>query len=342
MKRQPPSKRFTSHDVASRAGVSQATVSLVLSGNPNARVATATREKVQRAAEELGYRPNLLARGLVHRRSFAIGVVVPSLGDPFYTDVVSGVQRVASKEGYAVLLCDASEVATAQHVELLRGWSVDGLIIDALGVATLSETDLTGLNVVLIDGPSERWPWVGSDAFESGRLAGAHLLGLGHRELAFIGPASELHVFQMRERGFVMALREAGVTLISERMRRAPATVAGGQSAMRALLSGPVRPTAVFCANDLLALGALKTCVDANVSVPSAMSLVGCDDIEMARLITPELTTVSVTARELGARAARLVIRGVAGREATARQPRPLPVKLMVRGSTGPVPEAKS
>jgi LacI family transcriptional regulator len=137
----------------------------------------------------------------------------------------------------------------------------------------------------------------------------------------------------MRERGFTETLRAAGIALRSEWHRRTPATVAGGRQAMQALLSsGGERPTAVFSVNDLVAIGALKACSERGVSVPDAMSLVGCDDIEMARLVTPELTTVTVPARELGARAARLLLLQLAGREVPAS--RPLPVKLQIRGTT--------
>ena len=314
--------------------MSQATVSLVLSGNPTARIGAATRERVLKAAAELGYRPNLLARGLVSRRSSAIGVVVPSLTDPFYTDVVSGVQRVAAQSGFAVMLCETGQDPVSQHVELLKGWAVDGLIMDAVGVAALSEEAVAGLNIVLIDEPSERWPWVSSDALQAGRLAAQHLLELGHERIAYAGPASDLHVFRMRERGFIDALRQSGVRIRSDYLRRAPATVAGGQQAMRALLALAERPTGVFFATDLLALGALKTCAAARVHVPNDISLVGCDDIEMASLVTPELTTVSIPSKELGARAARLVIERMEGEERARKPTRPLPVKLQVRGST--------
>ncbi len=327
--------RMTSHDVASRAGVSQATVSLVLSRNPRARIATTTRERVLQAAAELGYRPNLLARGLVHRRSFALGVVVPSL-DPFYTDVVSGVQRVAAEEGYAVLLCEAVGGLAAQQVDLLRGWSVDGLIMDAIGAASLAADAAEGLNLILVDEPSDRWPWVASDSEAAGRLAAEHLLSLGHREIAFVGPATDCHVFRMRERGFVAELRRHGVTLTSERLRRVQPSVSGGERGMRALLSLRSRPTAVFFANDLMALGGLRTSLAAKVQVPGEMSLMGCDDIEMARVVTPELSTIAIHARELGARAARLAIRGAQG-ETVQNSSRRLPVKLVKRGSTSNV-----
>jgi LacI family transcriptional regulator len=310
----------------------------VLSGNPRARVSDATRARVRRVAEELGYRPNLLARGLVRRRSYAIGVVVPDLSNPFFADVVSGVERVAAGEGFAVLLCDAREVPAARHVETLRSRLVDGVIIDAVGAASLPDAAMAGLNVVLVDEPSERWPGVASDAEQAGRLAAEHLLELGHRALAFLGPATDIHGFRMRERGFVRAARGAGVELPSGWLRRVPPTVAGGQAGMRALLAARSRPTGVFCVNDLVALGALKTCLSAGVEVPGEMSLVGCDDIEMARVVTPELTTVAVPAREMGARAARLLIRQVEGVQGGGRPGKALPVRLVARGTTGPAP----
>jgi DNA-binding LacI/PurR family transcriptional regulator len=332
------SRPVTTHDVAREAGVSQATVSLVLGGNPRARVAAATRARVTEAAEALGYRPNLLARGLVRRRSYAIGVMVPDLSNPFFLDVVTGVQRVAAEAGYAVLAGDVRETTPERHLEALRARQVDGVVLDGLGAATLPEGALAGLRVALVDVPSDRWPGVASDAAEAGRLAAEHLLALGHRRFAFVGPATDAHAPRMRERGFVLALRAAGIALPSERLRRAPAGVGGGLAAMKALLALRERPTAVFCANDLMAAGALKACLKGGVDVPGAISLVGCDDVEMASVVTPELTTVAVPARELGARAARLLLRQLDGDGIQIRPTRPLPVRLVVRGTTAAAP----
>lgn len=332
-----PIRSITTHDVARHAGVSQATVSLVLGGNPRARVAAATRERVLRSAEALGYRPNILARGLVRGRSYALGVVVPDLSNPFYLDVVTGVQRVAAEAGYVVLPGDTREVPAARHLEALRARQVDGLILDGVGAASLPADALSGTEVVLVDEPPERWPGVASGALEAGRLAAEHLLGLGHRRLAFIGPASDVHGFRMRERGFFRALRDAGVEPRSEWVRRTPPTIAGGQRAMRTLLASPDRPTGIFCANDLLAAGALKTALTSGLAVPGELSLVGCDDVELARVLTPELTTVAIPARELGARAARLLLRRLDDPTYAPRSDRPLPVKLVVRGTTGAV-----
>jgi LacI family transcriptional regulator len=331
----------TSLDVAARAGVSQPTVSLVLSSNPKARVARATRERVLQAAAELGYRPNVVARSLVRRRSYALGVVVPDIANQFFADVVSGAERVATEEGYAVFLCEQRDVPLARHLEALKARQIDGVILDAAGAGSLPDAAFDGLNVVLIDQPSGRWPGVPSDAEGAGRVAAEHLLSLGHRRIAFVGPSADVHGFRMRERGFVQALRAAGVPLPSAWLRRVPATLDGGQGAMRALLAMSERPTALFCANDLLALGAHKACTQAGVAVPGAMSLVGCDDIAFARLVTPELTTVAVPARELGARAARLLVRGLDQPDAAPpRGTKPLTVRLVVRGSTAaPKPE---
>lgn len=328
--------RVTTHAVAARAGVSQPTVSLVLSKNPKARLSAETRERVLRAAEELQYRPNVVARSLAQGRSYAVGVIVPDLRNPFFADVISGAQKVAAEAGFAVLLCEARDVPMEQHLETLRGRLIDGVLVDASGASALTEEALRTLNVVLIDEPSEQWPGVASDALGAGVLAADHLLELGHRDVGFIGPAEDVHAMRMRERGFSLALREAGLALRSECLRRAPGTIGGGIEAMRALLALRPRPTAVFCANDLVALGAMKACAAEQVAVPGALSIVGCDDIEMARLVTPELTSIAIPARELGARAARMLLRRIEGSERNERKTRPLPVRLVIRGSTAP------
>lgn len=334
------------HDVARLAGVSQPLVSLVIAGNPAARVAPATRERILRAAAELGYRPNVIARSLVQSRSYSIGIIIPDLDNPFFTAVVGGAERVAAAAGYAMLLCNTSEVPAARHVDALRARQIDGIIIDALGAASLDPGALADLDVVLIDEPVAS-PTPGgtmlsvvSDAAGAGRAAAEHLLDLGHRSIGFMGPATSVWAFRMRERGFVQALRGAGLRLESAHLRRAPATVAGGHLAMHALLAESFRPAAVFCANDLMALGALKACAAARVRVPEDMSIIGCDDIDTATLVTPELTTVHVRAREMGARAARMLVRVLERDPAEPRGggagSRPLAVRLVVRGTTAP------
>lgn len=333
-------KRVTTHDVAQRAGVSQPTVSLVLSNNATARVAADTRERVIRAAQELGYYPNVIARALARRRSYAIGIIVPDLRNPFFADVVSGAERVAAEAGYAVLLCETRESPRDRHLDALLERQVDGVMVDAIGAAYLSDRMLEDVNLVLIDEPPAKWPGVASDAFGAGALAADHLLALGHEQFGFLGPATNVHAIRMRERGFTKTLRDKGIALTSANLRRIPATAQGGHEGMRSLLGLKLRPTAVFCANDLVAVGAIKACHEARVNVPADISIVGCDDVEIASLITPELTTVAIPARELGARAARMLLRAIQGddaeRKGEARAPRLLAPKLIIRGTSAP------
>lgn len=334
---------MTTRDVAVRAGVSQPTVSLVLSRNASARVSPETRERVLDAARELGYVPNVVARSLVQNRSYAIGVIVPDLGNPFFAEVISGAERVVSEAGYAVLLCETRETARERHIQALLERQVDGIMMDAIGASSVADEMLSGVNVVLIDEPGDRWPGVASDAIGAGRLAAEHLLGLGHRRFGFLGPATNIHATRMRERGFVQALADAGLRIDSTMLRRVPATSQGGSAGMRALIDLEFPPTAVFCINDLAAAGALKACSLAGVRVPDEMSIVGCEDIELATLLLPELTTIAIPARELGARAARLLVQALDRNDQAQRGPGPgrktIASRLVVRGTTAPPPE---
>ncbi len=327
------SGRVTAVEVAKQAGVSQPTVSLILSQNPKARVAPETRARVLKIAAELGYRPNLLAQGLVRRRSFALGIIVPGFANPVNSEIISGAERVAAEAGYAVLLCETGDIDVAQHLKALADRQIDGVIIAGMSEPTLSEAALRRLNVVLVNQTSDTVSTVQDDSLAAGELAARHLLELGHRKLAFIGPVSSASAFRLRERGYAQALREAGAVPPSDYWQRADASVAGGLSAMRALLALPDRPTAVFCANDLIALGAHKACAIAKVSLPAELSILGCDDIDLGTLVTPELSTINTPKRELGARAVRLLLRTLDG-EAKTPTSQTLPVKLVLRGTT--------
>jgi len=330
--------RVTAAEVARRAGVSQPTVSLILTRNPKARIAPATRERVLKIAEEIGYRPNRLAQALVARRSFAIGVIVPGFDNPFYAQVLSGAEKVAAEAGYAVLLAEVGSTDGVHHLRALRDRQVDGVIIAGIAAATIPPRELDDLNVVLVNQPSSRFASVAGDSEKAGHLAAAHLLGLGHRRFAFIGPATSIPAFRLRERGFVQAIRAAGCAIDTDCLVRADASIAGGLLAMRRLLALRERPTAVFCASDLVALGAHKACGAAGVALPTDLSLLGCDDIEMSSLVTPELSTILMPQRELGARAVRLLLRQLEGATTAATSAQVLPAKLVVRGTTGRAP----
>ena len=331
------SKRVTALEVARQAGVSQPTVSLVLSRNPKARVAPETRARVLKAAEELGYRPNRLAQGLVRRRSYAIGVIVPGFANPVHANIISGVQRVAAEAGYGVLLCEAGEIDVAQHIKALADRQVDGVVMAGVSESLLPAEDIGRLNLVLVNQTSERFSTIGGDALAAGVLAADHLLTLGHHRFAFIGPGSRASTFRLRERGYAARLREADMTPSSEHWLRADPTVAGGMQAMQALLALAERPTALFCANDLIALGAHKACAMAGVALPRDLSLLGCDGVDLGTLVTPELSSIATPQRELGARAVRLLLRQLDAETPGALTQQTLPVRLLLRNSTGPL-----
>ena len=343
---QPRFKRVTTHDVARRAGVSQPTVSLVLSRNASARVAPETRERVLEAARELGYVPNVVARSLVRSRSYAIGVIVPDLRNPFFAEVISGAERVVSEAGFAVLLCETREIPRDRHIQALLERQVDGMMMDAIGASSLPQEMVAGVNLVLIDEPADKWPGVASDALGAGRLAAEHMLALGHTRFGLLGPATNVHAMRMRERGFAQTLAAHGIAIDSAMLRRVPATPAGGAAGMHALLALHQRPTAVFCINDLVAAGALKVCSLEHVRVPDDISIMGCDDIELATLVVPELTTVAIPARELGARAARMLLQalqeGDIDHKTQSRSRKLIPARLVVRGTTASPPAARS
>ena len=181
--------RVTAAEVAKKAGVSQPTVSLVLTRNPKARVAPETRARILKIAEELGYRPNRLAQGLVHRRSFALGIIVPGLGNPVYVNIISGAERVAADAGYAVLLCETGHVDVMQHLEALRDRQIDGVVVAGVAASTLPPGALDQLNVVLVNQPSARYPTVGGDSLKAGALAAEHLFSFGHRQRSGAAPA---------------------------------------------------------------------------------------------------------------------------------------------------------
>ena len=227
-------------------------------------------------------------------------------------------------------------VNAAQHLEALIDRQVDGVIIAGVAAATLPRDDLQRLNVVLINQPSEEYSAVGGDSLAAGRIAAEHLLELGHEQIAFIGPSTSLPAFRLRERGFAEALRTRGLTTPSDYWRRSEATVNGGKEAMRALLALDQPPTAVFCPTDIIALGAHKAASKAGAKLGTELSLLGCDDIEMNTLVSPELTSIRVPQRELGALAVRQIIHQLDGTSDGQRvSTHILPVKLMKRGTTG-------
>ncbi|MEV4628749.1 substrate-binding domain-containing protein [Micromonospora sp. NPDC049523] len=302
-------------DVATRAGVSVGTVSNVL--NRPDIVAASTRTRVLAAISDLGFVPNDAARQLRRGRGRTLGLVVLDVANPFFTDVAKGVEEATGAAGMAVIFCnsDGDPVRESAYLDLLEEQRVQGVLITPVDDANERLVRLRdrGVLVVLLDRRSTR-PDVCSVSVDDrlgGELAGRHLVETGHRQIAFVGGPWRLEQVRDRYAGAVHALREAG--LDEDRLRRfdtASPTVAAGRDAAARILGQPrsARATAVFCANDLLALGVLQELTRQQVRVPEEIALVGYDDIEFAAAAAVPLSSVRQPRQRLGRTAAALML----------------------------------
>jgi DNA-binding LacI/PurR family transcriptional regulator len=334
---EPAPRPAIMHDVARLAGVSHQTVSRVLNNHPNVRAAT--RERVQQAIRQLNYRPNALARGLVTRRSRTIGVISfdTRLFGPAST--LLGVEHAARAAGYAVTISslanlDATSVRSA--VAALAGQPVDGAIVIAPreGAAQGLRDLRPGLPLVAVEaGYSGETPVVSVDQFSGARLATEHLLSLGHRTVWHIaGPADWLEARERIE-GWRASLADSGAA--------APPLLRGDwspESGYRAGLDLADNPevTAVFAANDQMALGVMHAFYERDLRVPADISIVGFDNIPESEFLTPSLTTVHQDFDEVGRRGLQLLVGIMEGDSERASQPERVPATLVARQSSAP------
>lgn len=301
----------TIRDVAAEAGVSITTVSRAL--NESGRVGRATRERVLNAARRLGYEPNDLARSLHGKATGTIAVLVPDITNPFFPELVKGVQEVATAHQKLLLLCQTSEDSEIAVQELLhlRRKRVDGVVLVG-GLAASEQLDaaLAGLPVVAVDRDTtvDGSRVVRSDHRRGGRLATEHLIELGHERIAHVRGPAHLSVAQDRHDGYREALEEAGLPYDASLVVEGGFLEEGGYDGLRALRRRRRPFTAVFCGNDLMAIGALRALENVGLAVPDEVSVVGFDDIHLASYLRPGLTTVHQPIQTLGRRAAALLI----------------------------------
>lgn len=333
------------------AGVSVATVSRVLTGSAPAR--DGTRARILEAAATLRYTPNEVARALITRRTGALGVVLPDLHGEFFSELLRGADRAAQAEGHHLLVSNSHH---EQHGigAALRAMSgrVDALLVMSpdLDPATLA-TLHASVPVVLLncDLPSgERAAGVHrADRLAVDNLGGAravvrHLLALGHTRIAHVRGAARNLDARERLRGYRVTLREAGVARWPAYVVPGDFSEAGGYGAAQQLLALAKPPTAIFCANDASAVGALAALAELGLRVPEEVAVAGFDDVPMAHYVRPPLTTVRVAIDELGARAVRLALEAIrrmaAGLPRAASVHELAPATLVVRGSCGGSP----
>jgi LacI family transcriptional regulator len=324
--------------VAALAGVSFQTASKVLNGKGN--VSVETRQRIVAAAEQLGYVPNAVARGLVTRSTRTIGIVASDLSDYVLAQFVVGAEREARQQGHVAIFgsIDANGLEGERYVRTLIERRVDGILLAApelerqprIGDSLSSAIPTVSLHAV----PGARVSLVGSNHAETGLLATRHLLSHGHRAIGtVVGPPTR-RVVHSRLRGYRQALAEADLDLNEDVVEQADWRIEGGYDATRRLLARVPDLTALFVQNDAMAIGALSALYELGRRVPDDCAVVGCDNIPAARRTIPPLTTIHVPFYETGATAIRLLLEQIA---APSPEPRRvlLPVHLEARRSCG-------
>ena len=332
----------TMADVAARAGVSVATVSRALSGEPK-RVSQPVLQRIIDAAEELEYIPNNLARNMRSGSARILGLIISDIGNPFFTAVARGVEDVAQRHGYSLVLSNTDEnpEREAASLSVMAAERAAGVIVATTnenGSALQRFRDL-GLAVVAIDRHivDMHTDSVVVDNEGAAFEAVSHLVRLGHRHIAIVGGPSDADTARERERGYERALREARIEPEPELVRAGDFREAAGLTVTRQLLDLPRPPTAIFTVNNLTTIGVLGALRERQVRVPKEMSVVGFDDIPTAELLQPPLTVVKQPTYRVGAHAADLLIRRL--REPTAAVKEVvLAARLVVRGSTAEAP----
>ncbi len=334
-------------EVAELAGVSIATVSRAIN-NPE-KVTERTRSKVEDAIRETGYSPNTLARNFRRGRTNLVMVVLPTVGDPFFAAIMRGIRTAAKEKGYSVVIEETQlNTMTADEIgAMLVSRQTDGIILLAsmspFGTEILSAKSRRRLPIVIgcetIAPELEDLPSVHIDNVAAASEATRYLVSQGHERVAMIhGPESSL-LTKDRELGYREAMKEAQLPVDDDWAVEGDMSIAGARKATRKLLSQEPRPTAIFCANDEMAIGCLHEVKAAGLSVPGDVSIMGFDDIRYAEVTDPPLTTISQPGEEIGERVMYRLCREIDGENGGSRQPEIVPHKLIVRQSVAGPPD---
>lgn len=334
-------KQLTIRDIARLSAVSRSTVSLVLNHSP--RISAETKRRVWEVIEREGYEPNALARGLARRRSDMVAVVVPVTGshvlsDFYFSEAISGIGDALAARGLHLVI----EVATPDWVRTLAGLrlfrerQIDGMLIVGTLTSDLFVEKLvkSGHPVALVNSVMPGAPSVVAENVSGASAMVRHLVSLGHSRIGYIGGLDNTTVGLERTAGYHAGLAEAGLPVRESYVVYGNFSEASGAEAMRALLSRQPRPTAVFAANDMMALGALREARAAGLRVPRDIALAGADDIALGSYVTPPLTTIRQPMYDIGRQATDTLLALLAGADAAPTVAR-IKTQLVVRASCG-------
>lgn len=337
MTRMPP----TLADVAKEAGVSPATASRVLNGSAHP-VRDTLRQKVLRAAEQLRFVPNANARALAQSSTYTVGVIIHDVSDPYFAEIARGILRQADQQGRMVMLCNTYRDPERElaYVKLLRAHKVEAIIMAGSGLIdayyslrireALEDFSGAGGQVVLIGRHQTQAASVLFDNAHGGRLVAEHLLDLGHQHVAILGGPSNLTSTKDRLEGFEQTWTEHGLPLRQLHVEQGDFTRDGGYAITLKVLERAPQVTAIFALNDAMAVGALAALRERGLRVPHDVSLVGFDDVPLARDLYPALTTVRLPLSEAGEQALHFALGSDVAADATL-----LAVELIVRDSSG-------
>ena len=324
-------------DVAKLAGVSPASVSLALNEKPYVR--KEVKERIYRAVEDLGYRPNIVARSLRKKKTGIIGLVLSDIANPFYPEIARGVEERAREYGFNVILCNTDNDPSQERnsIEILLSRQIDGLIItSARSTDNLKEYLREDCPIVLVnrDPFPGRFDFVGIDNISSARMVVNHLIKLGHQRIAFIEGEPASPASFGRYEGYTRALGEAGISVQENYVKVGYLKYESGYRVAISFLGEVPPPTAVFCANDMMALGAIDACAEKRMKVPQDVAIVGFDDMWVASLKNVQLTTVRQPRYQMGVKAVDLMIERITGKRSEIKRVI-LPTKLVIRGTCG-------
>jgi LacI family transcriptional regulator, galactose operon repressor len=331
--------RVTIADVAKLAGVSTASVSRALSGADG--VSEQVRKKVSETADRIGYRPNELARSLRTTRTRTLGLVVSDVVNPFFGELALAIEEAAHASGFSVILCNTNEDTSRQdeYIELLRARRIDGLLLTpaldespALRAAAFEEIPMVFVDRAL---PAVQVPVVRADGRHATRDLVDHLVGLGHERIAIISGPRQTLTGRERLNAFRARMRRHGLSVPRELTRVGNFQMHSGQVAAAELLDLDEPPTAVFAADNLMALGALHEIRRRGLRIGRDLALAGFDDPPWFQLLDPPMTTVAQPIKKLGELAVETLLQRVAGAQASSHV---LECSLMVRNSCGEAP----
>lgn len=303
----------TIKDIAKKAGVAHTTVSRALNGSP--LIAAATTQRILEIARELGYNPSAAARSLKTNRSQVIGVIVPNIDDPFFSEILQGIEEVTLSSGYSVFISASQRSPQREHaiVQTMNEHRIDGFIICSTSFSPEQSSLISqyGIPIVVINNQSaEDYRYsIYHDDLDGSRTLTRHLIELGHRRIAYLGNSLSGRSTQDRTAGFLQEMKQAGLEVPEGYVHQVEGGSAeSGLQGLAYFLSLPARPTALLCYNDMMAIGVLQGLQQAGLRVPQDMSVTGFDNIVFSAYTNPRLTTFDQPKRSIGNRAARLVL----------------------------------